>query len=388
LNQLRIQIIAFSVIRVVLNTMHRMVYPYLAVFGRGLGVGLPALSLAVTARSTLGGLAPFLASAADSRGRKFGMLAGVLLFSFGTALVIIWPVYPAFFLAMVLSTLGKYAFEPAMHAYLGDHIPYQRRGLVMGLTEFAWSISFIAGVPLIGFLIARNGWMAPFPLFALLGLASAGALAWLLPKEDSPPEGQQSLRKNFRAVLSCTPALAGLAVGALTSSANEVVNLVFGVWMEDSFGLRIAALGAASVLIGLSELGGESLVSALTDRMGKERAIGVGIVLNSLAALALPFLGSSFFGALTGLFLFYITSEFTVVSAIPMMSELLPSARATLMSLNVTGHSTGRALGALLATPVYGAGIFASGLAAVALNLLALAALAWLIRKRNRTGVI
>src|SRR4029453_12530754 len=101
-----------------------------------LGVDLPALSLAVTARSMAGGLAPFLASPADSRGRKFGMLAGLLLFSLGTALVVIWADYPAFFLAMILATLGKYAFDPISLAYLGDHVPYDRRGLAMGITEF------------------------------------------------------------------------------------------------------------------------------------------------------------------------------------------------------------------------------------------------------------
>jgi predicted MFS family arabinose efflux permease len=388
LNSLRIQIIAFSLARVVLNTMHRMVYPYLAVFGRGLGVDLPALSLAVTARSTLGGLAPFLASTADNRGRKFGMLAGLLLFSFGTGLVVIWPVYPAFFLAMILTTLGKYAFEPTSLAYLGDHVPYNRRGLAMGIAEFGWSISFFLGVPLMGFVIARNGWMAPFPLLTFLGLAAVGILARLIPKDNRPPDGRQRLRNKFKDVLACSPALAGLAVGALISGANEMVNLVFGVWMEDTFSVKIAALSAASLVIGLSELSGESLVSAFTDRIGKERAVGAGIILNCLAALALPFLGSNLYGALAGLFLFYVTFEFAVVSTLPLMSEIMPTARATLFSLSVAGRSIGRALGALVAAPVFASGIFASGLAATALNLLALAALVWLVKERNRTGMI
>ena len=51
---------------------------------------------------------------------------------------------------------------------------------------------------------------------------------------------------------------------------------IFGVWLEDSFDLQIAALGAASAVIGLSELGGEGLVAAFVDRLGKPRAIGLG----------------------------------------------------------------------------------------------------------------
>ena len=112
--------------------------------------------------------------------------------------------------------------------------------------------------------------MAPFPLLTLLGLAAAGILARLIPKDNHSADGRQGLRNNFRDVFTCSPALAGLAVGTLISGANEVVNLVFGVWMEDAFSLKIAALGAASLVIGLSELSGRSLVSAFTDRIGKE----------------------------------------------------------------------------------------------------------------------
>jgi predicted MFS family arabinose efflux permease len=182
-----------------------------------------------------------------------------------------------------------------------------------------------------------------------------------------------------------------LAVGITISAANEVVNLVFGVWMEDAFGLKIAALGAASAVIGLSELSGESLVGVLVDRLGKPRAVGAGILLNCAAALALPLFGRTVPGALVGLFLFYLTFEFALVSAIPLMTEILPPARATLMALNVAGHSTGRALGSLLAPLVYTYGIFASAGTALLFNLLGLFALYMLvqgIRDRGEGEVI
>jgi len=56
---------------------------------------------------------------------------------------------------------------------------------------------------------------------------------------------------------------------------------------------------------------------------------------------------------LIGLFLFYITFEYIMVSHIPLMTEIIPSARATILSLNVTGHSIGRALGSFLAAILY-----------------------------------
>lgn len=359
--------------------MHRMVYPFLAVFGRGLGVDLAALSLALTVRSVVGTFGPLLASVADSRGRKAGMLFGTLLFTLGVSIVVFWPSFFAFLIALALTTLGKFVFDPSMQAYLGDRISYQKRGLVIAFTEFGWSISFIVGVPAIGFLIARRGWSAPFPLLASLGLLTMVLLAWQLPRDPVPASDRPGIWENFRAVLTHTPALLGLLMGLLMSSANEVVNLVFGVWMEDSFGLQIAALGAASAVIGFAELGGEFLVGGLTDRLGKTRAVAIGILLNCIAALLLPMLGRTMSGAFAGLFLFFITFEFTLVSSIPLMIEILPSARATLMSANVAGLSLGRALGALFASPLYmlgnSPGITASALAAIGFNVLALIAL-------------
>jgi MFS family permease len=151
-------------LRVILNTMHRMVYPFLAVFGRGLGVDITTLSFLVTARSFFGMFAPVFGSIADRRGRRFGMLSGVFLFTVGMGLVAIVPSFLTFSIALLLAILGKYLFDPSMQAYLGDRIPYERRGTALAVTEGSWSLAFIAGIPLIGYLISAYGWNAPFPL--------------------------------------------------------------------------------------------------------------------------------------------------------------------------------------------------------------------------------
>lgn len=369
---LRFNILVFTLIRIVMNTMYRMVYPFLAVFGRGLGVDLPALSLALSTRSIVSAFSPFLASMADTRGRKAGMLLGVFLFIIGTGIVVIWPTYTSFFLALIITLLAKQIFDPSMQAYLGDHIPYERRGRVIGMTELGWSLSFFLGVPLMGFLIARQGWMAPFPLLTFLGVLSLAGVYYLLPKHPKPDGNLSSIWRNFQTVLTYRPALTALLMGFLMVSANEVVNLIFGVWLEDSFALQITALGLASAVIGLAEMGGDSLSAGFTDRLGKLRSIALGIVLNIIAGLALPFLARSIPGAVLGLFLFYITFEFTIVSSIPLMTEILPSARATLLSVNFATVSLGRALGAFLAVPIYNFGITGNVLVAMTFNLLAL----------------
>jgi predicted MFS family arabinose efflux permease len=335
------------------------------------------------ARALTGFFSPLLASVADSRGRKIGMLFGLLLFCLGGSLVVFWPVYPVFVASLVLCTAGYLVFIPSLQAYLGDAVAYAQRGLVMALSELAWSISAIVGVPLVGFLIARQGWLSPFPLLVLLGLLSFILLVRILPRDPTVTAARPSLFVNLRRVFTYPPALAGLGMATLYTVANELVTVVYGVWVEEKFALAIASLGATALGIGVVELGGESLVALLTDRIGKRRAIAFGVGLNCLAALVLVVFGGWLAGTLVGLLLFYLTFEFTMVSGIPLMSEILPPARATLMATHIAVVSLGRAVGDFLAPRLFVnpwlPGMAANALGAILFNLLALALLRWVV---------
>jgi len=372
---LRAQILIFTLIRLIFNTLFRMVYPFLPVFSRGLGVDISALSLALTNRSLAGMVGPFLASIADRQGRKIGMLFGIGMFVSGAIVMVIWPSYPGFMIMLILTTLGKFGFDPSMQAYLGDRIPYERRGLAISFTELGWSLSFFVGIPLISFLIARQGWASPFALLALLGILAGVALIRLVPRDPAPEGVQTKFWHNFRQVFKCPAALAGLAVGTTATIGNETINLIFGVWMEASFGLKIIALGGTAAVIGVAELSAETLVGASVDRLGKVRAIAIGLTVNCLAALAFPLFGTTLTGALICLFFYFFTFEFMLVSSIPMMTEIMPGGRATLMAFNVAGLSLGRAIGALIAPGLFASGILFSAAATVVFNLLALLSL-------------
>jgi MFS transporter, DHA1 family, inner membrane transport protein len=379
--KVRTQLIVIALLRVVLNTMHRMVYPFLTVFAAGLGVNVTEISLALTGRNAVGIFGPILAPVSDVRGRKVGMLTGIVIFTIGVGLVAIRPNLITFSAALVLAILSKSMFDPAVGAYFGDLVPYANRGTAIAITEMAWSMAFIVGVPAMGLLIAHRGWNAPFPVLALLGVFMLIVVARMIPR-DAPDSGIPSPLTNVRQVLGSLPAVAGVLVGLWASAANEMVNLNFGVWLSRSFGLQIAALAGASAVIGAAELGGESLVATVTDRLGKPRAVALGLMGNIAASLLLPLIGRTEVGALAGLFLFYITFEYLVVSQIPMMTEVVPSSRATAVALNAMGYGIGRSLGALISTFVYAhLGFPVVTLIAALFNILALLSLAEMERK-------
>jgi predicted MFS family arabinose efflux permease len=373
LKPLRLQLIAFSITRMLINTGFRMIYPFLPTIARGLGVDVRSIALAITARSTLGIAAPFVGSLGDSVGRKRSMLLGLLTFSLGYIIVILWPTYASLFAALILGALGKIIFDPSMQAYLGDRTTYGQRGRAIAITELGWSGASLVGLPLVGWLIARSNWAAPFPLLGFFVLGMVFWLTRLLPEDERPQRDRPTFLTTAANIVKHPSALAALSIALLISVSNESVNIIYGVWLEGSFGLKVAALGAASAVIGLAELGGEGLVAVITDRLGKRRAVISGTLAIAATCLLLPQLAKNTAGALVGLFLFFLSFEFTFVSLIPMMTELVPSARATLLASNLAASALGRGLGAFIGPSLYDFGLLANAVFAAGVAILALA---------------
>lgn len=378
----RYQLFIFTVIRTVINTSYRMIYPFLAVFARGLGVDISVVSGLVASRALVGAVTPFLFPFIETRGRKFGMSLGVGLFVLAMGIVALFPSITTLGIALILSMIGRMIFDPSMTSFIADHVAYEKRGTVIAFSEFAWSLAFIAGVPAVGWIIAHSTWSTPFWILGILGLVALFFILLTLRDSTKPVAHADGVFGSVKQIVSSPVVLVAFSIGACITSANEMVNLMFGVWLEDSFQLQIAALAGASAVIGLSEMGGEGLVALFVDRIGKVRAAGLGIIVNSIAAILLPIIGRTEIGALVGLFFFFISQEFTIVSIIPLNSEVMPPARATTLALAGSANFIGRAIGATLAPMLYAFGFGVVTGTAVVFNLLALVAV-WYVSKHH-----
>lgn len=373
------QIISSTLVRTVYNTGFRMVFPFQPMLMKGFGISLEEISRMYAGQSLLGIISPLLASVADTKGRRTGMLAGMVFFSLGTLVIVFQPTPLGFFIFLVLSMLGKAIFEPSVIAYFGDIIPFERRGFVLGITEISWSLAFFVGVPVAGFFMSQYGLLAPFIVLIVLSLLAFLIVLLLFPPDMPPATSGRTIFSNFGLVLKSGSALAGISVMLLICLANQLINIVFGVWLNSSFGMQIAALGGASAVIGIAELIGEGGVSAFTDRISSKKAVSIGLIGSVLSSAILPLLGGSAWGAYLGLFLFYLTFEFTIVSMLPMMTGVLPAARGTLMSINIASANLGRGLGSLIAAPIFLGGFWLNALVAAIVNLLAILVLRYVI---------
>ena len=371
----RFQLGILMTARMVQSTGLRMIYPFLAVFARSLGVGIPALALLLSVRSGLGILAPLLGAASDRLPRRTVLVGSMAVFILANLAVGIFPSYGVLFAGLCLSYLAMILFYSTGQAHLSDVIAFARRGQAMAIHELGWGLSLVIGVPLVGLLFARSGLRGPFFALGLTGLILMVILLKVIPNQPALPaaRGRPGFG-NLGLILATPSARAILAMMVCFGALNEWLMVVFGLWMESSFALQIAALGASAAVIGAGEIGGEMAGGAgLADRLGKKRAVRLGLGLNMAALLAMPWLGGVLWGALAALFFYYLGFEFAFVSILPLASEVTPSARATLMGALVSAISIGRVLSASLSPLIFTTwGFKANTYGALALTITAL----------------
>lgn len=343
------QIVAACGCRLMLNTARRFAYPFAPALSRGLQVPLTAVTSMVAAIQVAAFLGLFGGPLADRWGYRRMMLAGLGLLAVGMLAVGIAPIYSVVLVGLFLAGTAKSMYDPALYGYTGKRVPFAQRGRVTGFLEFSWAGSALIGIPLIGLVIEKQGWRAPFWWLAGLGIVFMILTARLMPR-DVVPSNERSgsgVRVAWRQILKEPAALGLLGFTFWASLGNDQLFVVYGAWMEKSFALKVGALGLTTVVIGAAELAGEGLTVVLSDRIGLKRSAVAGAALAAGGYLLLPFVSHDLATALAGLFLVFLAFEFSMVSAISLSTEVLPEFRATMMSAFYTAAGVGRLIGAL-----------------------------------------
>ncbi len=379
--RLRIAVGYLTAARLVLNTGHRMVYPFLPAIARGLGVSLQSVGALVSLRWLAGMATPVVVSTVGRGERRRRLIAfSLAVFAIGAVLTAASSVFVGAAVGFALMGLGKASFDVGGQAYIADRTAYASRARYMSVVELTWAGGLLVGAPLAGWLIDRAGWQAPF--WAVAGLAGVGltVLWWTLQPDERQVAGTLVPLRLDRS------AVALLVVFAMFSAAAEHVFVVFGAWLEDAFGLSLIALGTSALLVGVSELAGEGTALACADRMGKRRAVAAGM---ALAVVAYSFIGVGQHVYLVGIAALSVSLfafELTIVSAIPLASEIRPHGRTRYLSLMVVAAGIGRAAGAYLGPFVFErVGVGGNAIGAAILNLLAVVVLLILVREGGDT---
>lgn len=379
---LMLPILTLTFCRLMINITRRFPYPFLPAISRQLEVPLSSVQTVMATQAGVGMASPFLGSLSEQFGRKRVMMAAILWMVAASVFGALFPRFWVFAVVMIAYGIGKMIFDPVMQAYLGDTIPYHRRGLALGTTELSWAGSLIIAAPVAGLLLGASGAVLVaeslteslsvtsitallrdeagiqriFAAIAVVMLLAFAVLTLMLPA-DHPQRGTTRRMitplMSWRILRHHPAALAALAYSFLFTSANEMFLINYGVWMEVSFELALAALGVATIVIAVAEVLGEFIVIFIADRVGKRRLALLGALGCSVGYSVLPGLSFSLPAVLVGLFVLFVFVETAIVSSIPLFTEILPNARAVMMSSNVGSHAFGRLAGAVMGGLLY-----------------------------------
>ncbi len=356
-NRLVWSILAIIFGRLVINISRRFPYPFVSAIGASFSVSADSIQNVIALTNGAGLLSPILGTIFAHYGRK-AVMVGVLVMMSGMSLLsAVFADYGIFVVVMFALGVGKIIYDPTIQAYFGDTIHFTRRARVMGFAELSWALSLLIAAPVAGFLLDSSSLQAVFLFLSIM--LGAGALAiWLVVESDREHDQDHPIRvvnplTAMRAVSAHGPAVAALVYSLCLTLSHEIFFINYGLWMEDSFGLLLTALGAITIVIAVAEVIGEFIVITVADRFGTKPTSMYGMLVAALCFFIIPYLDFSLPLAMFGIFIMFICIETAIVAALPLFTEIMPKSRAVMMSANMGAHSLGRVSGAALGALIY-----------------------------------
>ena len=326
----------------------RFAYPFLPTIADGLGTSLGTLGIGVACGEVAGLAAPAVGRRLDRIGRRQGMVDGLVVSSIGCAGIFLAPNVVVFGVALFLVAIGRHFFDVSFGAWIGDEVPFERRGRVSGVGELAWSGAFLVGVPIAGLLAAATSWRVPYLASAALLLASIPVVrATLAPRVPAPPDDGPALAMARPTWLH--------AVIFATSFGAALLFVTEGAWFETDLGFTERGVSLVVILLGVGEVVGALASAGLTDRIGKRNTIvaGLGLLIPASACFAL--VGGSQVAGVAAAFAVGLGFELAFVSAIPLVVEVDESRRAGALGIAVAALTVARTFSAVIGTAVFDA---------------------------------
>ncbi len=286
--------------------------------------------------------APVLGSLSDRYGRRpilffsiLGSAVGYLLIGFAFAL---WMVFAGRIIAGI--TGGNIS---TAQAYIADVTTRENRARGMGLFGAMFGLGFVFG-PAIGGILSRYGIGVPFIFAAVLSLANAIMLYFILPetvKKDS--YDATKIRKNR--FVELIESLGDAQFGTLNAiyfflvTSFSIMTYAFVLFTISRFGYTAEQNGYVFAFIGvLAVIFQGGLFNKLVRKFGENPLMIVGCIMMAISFFAIPFISPDF-GGLAGL-LFVIT--------ILSVGNSMASPAITSLASKVSDENTqGKSLGVL-----------------------------------------
>jgi MFS transporter, DHA1 family, inner membrane transport protein len=349
--EVRRDVTTITVARLTANAAYRFAPPFLATIARGLDVELSELGVALAVSELCGLSSPVIGRIVERVPRRWSMVSGLTGIGCGAVIAGASSGVVLFGAGLFVLAITKIVFDVGLGSWIADHVPYERRGRVVGVTETAWALGLLVGVSVMGLITAATSWRWGYAAAAVAVVVMAGVLAVRIDSGGDDSTARAAV-VDPTARFGVPGWLAVVGMFCLMS-ATQALFVTFGPWLEDEFGVRTVALAAVTFGLGALELAASTTSAARTDRWGKELSVVGGAAVMVPAALALAALDSLLVIGLLLLGLYIAAFEFAIVSCIPIGGDLIPGSPARGLGTMIACGTLGRALTAIPATRLY-----------------------------------
>lgn len=224
--------------------------------------------------------------------RKMLLVALMLILALSNGLAALSPGFSTLLGARVVGALAHGVFWAIVAATAAHIVPLHRMGLATSIVLGGITIATVMGVPLINLVGQYDGWRTAFVCLALMCVASAAAIALVLPTTQI-----HSLAKGggFAAVLRRKDLLITYVITGLTAAAH------FGAYtFVEPFIGQVPGITAYLIAVLLLAFGAAGFLGNLLSALFIDRYLNVFILIALIAmALALMILG--IYGPLLGI---------------------------------------------------------------------------------------
>ena len=342
-------ITAVTIARLVANAAYRFAPLFLATIARGFDVSLSTLGFAIFASELSGFASPFAGRIVDRLTHRNSMLLGLVGSAVGCTIAAVSTSPLIFAVGVTVLALTKQSFDLGLGAWIADHVPYNQRGKIVGLTETAWALGLLVGVSIMGLITAATNWRIGFAFAVLCLIVSMFVIFNRVTNEarvvhESHSTTPQRVTGNSWLVV--------FAMFCIMCSAQNLF-VTFGAWLEEEFQFGAARLAVEGFSLGLVELVASVSSSRQTDKWGKERSIALGALLVIPGGIFLCLGSNNLIIGLIGVFIYFLGFEFSVVSLLSLATSLVPNSPGTGLGWVLGAGTLGRAVMAIIATHLF-----------------------------------
>ena len=347
--EIRRNITAVTTARLVANAAYRFAPLFLATIARGFDVSLSTLGFAIFVSELSGFASPFAGRIVDRLTHRNSMVLGLVGSAVGCTIAAVSTSPLMFAVGVTVLALTKQSFDLGLGAWIADHVPYNQRGKIVGLTETAWALGLLVGVSIMGLITAATNWRIGFA-FAVLCLVVS--IIVIFNRVTNEARVLHESRSTTPQRVTGSSWLVVATMFFIMCSAQNLF-VTFGAWLEDEFQFGAARLAVAGFSLGLVELVASVSSSRQTDKWGKERSIALGALLVIPGGIFLCLGSNNLIVGLIGVFIYFLGFEFSVVSLLSLATSLVPNSPGTGLGWVLGAGTLGRAVMAIIATHLF-----------------------------------